>query len=70
MTNFLFGMLLNVKGNCSGAMHYLKQALRVDSQLYDGKALMFLKTLACREKFNVITGNYPGMRIYIIFIVL
>ncbi|XP_011868163.1 PREDICTED: tetratricopeptide repeat protein 17 isoform X2 [Vollenhovia emeryi] len=61
MTNFLFAILLNIKGNYTGAIHYLKQALRVDSHLYDGKALMLLKTLACREKFNVITGNYPGM---------
>lgn len=61
MTNFLFGILLNIKGNYTGAMYYLKQALRMDSHLYDGRALMLLKTLACREKFNVITGNYPGM---------
>ncbi|XP_070517134.1 tetratricopeptide repeat protein 17-like isoform X4 [Cardiocondyla obscurior] len=56
MTNFLFGILLNIKGNYTGAIHYLKQALRMDSHLYDGRALMLLKTLACREKFNVITG--------------
>lgn len=61
MTNFLFGLLLNVKGNYTGAMHYLKQALRVDLNLYDGKALILLKTLACREKFNVIVGDNPGM---------
>lgn len=61
MTNFLFGILLNVKGNHTGAMHYLKQTLRVDLHLYDGRALMLLKTLACREKFNVITGSHPGM---------
>ncbi|KYN15443.1 Tetratricopeptide repeat protein 17 [Trachymyrmex cornetzi] len=60
MTNFLFGILLNIKGNYTGAIHYLKQALRVDSHLYDGRALMLLKTLACREKFNVITGNCRG----------
>ncbi|XP_025159816.1 tetratricopeptide repeat protein 17 isoform X3 [Harpegnathos saltator] len=61
MTNFLFGILLNVKGNHTGAMHYLKQALRVDLHLYDDKALMLLKTLACREKFNVITGDHSGI---------
>ncbi|XP_011638804.1 tetratricopeptide repeat protein 17 [Pogonomyrmex barbatus] len=61
MTNFLLGILLNIKGNYTGAIHYLKQALRVDSHLYDGRTLMLLKTLACREKFNVITGNRPGM---------
>ncbi|KAL6265599.1 hypothetical protein P5V15_002393 [Pogonomyrmex californicus] len=60
MTNFLLGILLNIKGNYTGAIHYLKQALRVDSHLYDGRTLMLLKTLACREKFNVITGNRPG----------
>ncbi|XP_014469374.1 PREDICTED: tetratricopeptide repeat protein 17 isoform X2 [Dinoponera quadriceps] len=60
MTNLLFGILLNVKGNHTGAMHYLKQALRVDLHLYDGKALMMLKTLACREKFDVITGDHAG----------
>ncbi|EZA50628.1 Tetratricopeptide repeat protein [Ooceraea biroi] len=60
MTNFLFGILLNVNGNYTGAMHYLKQALRVDPHLYDGRALMLLKTLACYEKFNVITGYKPG----------
>lgn len=57
MTNFLFGILLNIKGNQTGAIYYLKQALRVESNLYDGKALMLLKTLACREKFNVVTSN-------------
>ncbi|XP_011868164.1 PREDICTED: tetratricopeptide repeat protein 17 isoform X3 [Vollenhovia emeryi] len=36
MTNFLFAILLNIKGNYTGAIHYLKQALRVDSHLYDG----------------------------------
>lgn len=61
MTNFLFGILLNVKGNHTGAMHFLKQALRVDLQLHDGRVLMLLKTLACREKFNVITGSQSGM---------
>lgn len=61
MTNFLFGILLNVKGNYTGAIHYLKQALRMDLDLHEGRALMLLKTLACREKFNVITGNHAGM---------
>lgn len=61
MTNFLLGILLNIKGNHTGAIHYLKQALRVDSNLYDGRALMLLKTLTCREKFNVVTGNHAGM---------
>ena len=61
MTNFLLALLLNIKGNHTGAIHYLKQTLRVDSNLYDGKALMLLKTLACREKFNVVTGNRAGM---------
>lgn len=60
MTNFFFGILLNVKGNYTGAMHYLKQALRVDPHLHDGKALMFLKTLACREKFHAATDDEPG----------
>lgn len=60
MTNFLLGILLNIKGNHTGAIHYLKQALRVDSNLYDGRALMLLKTLTCREKFNVVTGNHAG----------
>ncbi|XP_012227252.1 tetratricopeptide repeat protein 17 [Linepithema humile] len=60
MTNFLFGILLNVKGNYTGAIYYLKQALRMDLHLHDGRALMLLKTLACREKFNVITGNHAG----------
>ncbi|XP_070162882.1 tetratricopeptide repeat protein 17-like isoform X1 [Polyergus mexicanus] len=57
MTNFLLGILLNIKGNYTGATYYLKQTLRVDSSLYDGRALMLLKTLTCREKFNVVTGN-------------
>lgn len=66
MTNFLFGILLNVKGNYTGAIHYLKQALRMDLHLHDDRALMLLKTLACREKFNVITGNRAGMLMCII----
>ncbi|XP_029154934.1 tetratricopeptide repeat protein 17 isoform X2 [Nylanderia fulva] len=60
MTNFLFSILLNIKGNQTGAIYYLKQALRVDLNLYDGKALMLLKTLTCREKFNVITSNHAS----------
>jgi hypothetical protein len=60
MTNFLFGILLNIKGNYTGAMYYFKQTLRVDPHLYDGRALMFLRILACREKFNVFAGNEAG----------
>ncbi|XP_048514403.1 tetratricopeptide repeat protein 17 isoform X2 [Athalia rosae] len=52
ITNFLYGSLLHVKGNNSGAIHHLKQTLRVDLHAFNGRALTMLRTLACQEWYN------------------
>ncbi|XP_046477083.1 tetratricopeptide repeat protein 17 isoform X2 [Neodiprion pinetum] len=52
ITNFLYGSLLHVKGNNSGAIHHLKQTLRVDVHAINGRALTMLRTLACQEWLN------------------
>ncbi|KAJ8678526.1 hypothetical protein QAD02_014313 [Eretmocerus hayati] len=52
ITNYLYGTLLHIKGNSSGAMHHLKQSLRVDPRLMDGRAMTMLETIACQERFN------------------
>ncbi|XP_014214648.1 tetratricopeptide repeat protein 17 [Copidosoma floridanum] len=52
MTNFLYGTLLHIKGNYSGAIHHLKQTLRVESFAMEGKAMSMLQTIACQEKFS------------------
>ncbi|XP_031782231.1 tetratricopeptide repeat protein 17 isoform X2 [Nasonia vitripennis] len=52
MTNFLYGTLLHIKGNYSGAIHHLKQALRVEPHAMSGHATTMLQTIACQERFS------------------
>ena len=52
MTNFLYGTLLHIKGNYSGAIHHLKQTLRVEPHAMDGRAMTMLQTIACQERFS------------------
>lgn len=57
-TNFLLALLQYEKSNPILAMYYMKNALRVDSSYYSGKAEMLLKTWACRIKL----GGYEDLR--------
>lgn len=51
-TNFLLGLLYYAKSNPILAMYYMKNALRVDPNFYDGVAERLLKTWACRIKMG------------------
>lgn len=51
-TNFLLALLYYAKNNPILAMYYMKNALRVDPNHYDGVAEKFLKTWACRIKMG------------------
>ena len=57
MTNFLYGSLLNINGNYSGALYHLKQTLRVEPDAMDGKAMKIFETIACQEKLKI--NNEP-----------
>ncbi|XP_057331405.1 tetratricopeptide repeat protein 17 isoform X2 [Microplitis mediator] len=52
LTNYLYGSLLFAKKNYTGAVYHLKQSLRVDSELMDGKTLMLLRTVICYKRSN------------------
>lgn len=52
LTNYLYGSLLFAKKNYTGAMYHVKQSLRVDPELIDGKALMLLRTVICHRRSN------------------
>lgn len=52
MTNFLYGTLLHMKGNYSGAIHHLKQTLRVELHAIEDRAMTMLQTIACQERFS------------------
>ena len=54
MANFLYGSLLHIKGNNTGAMHHLKQTLRVDLHLLNDRAWNMLRFVACKEKFGIL----------------
>ncbi|XP_058790229.1 tetratricopeptide repeat protein 17 isoform X2 [Phymastichus coffea] len=61
MTNFLYGTLLHIKGNYSGAIHHLKQTLRVEPHAMDGRAITMLQTIACQERFSTTRpGQYTN----------
>ncbi|XP_014238216.1 tetratricopeptide repeat protein 17 [Trichogramma pretiosum] len=58
MTNFMYGTLLHLKGNYSGAIYHLKQTLRVEPDAMDGRALTILQTIACQQRLiQIKTGS-------------
>ncbi|CAG5102000.1 Similar to ttc17: Tetratricopeptide repeat protein 17 (Danio rerio) [Cotesia congregata] len=52
LTNYLYGSLLFAKKNYTGAVYHVKQSLRVDPELIDGKALTLLRTVICHKRSN------------------
>ncbi|XP_015120948.1 tetratricopeptide repeat protein 17 isoform X2 [Diachasma alloeum] len=50
LTNYLYGSLLHVKGNNTGAIYHLKQSLRVEPDAMDGRALMLLRSIICQKR--------------------
>ncbi|XP_011306782.1 tetratricopeptide repeat protein 17 [Fopius arisanus] len=50
LTNYLYGSLLQAKGNTTGAIYHLKQSLRVESDAMDGRALMLLRSIICQKR--------------------
>lgn len=52
MTNYLYGALLNAKGNLTGAIYHLKQTLRVEPNAVGGRALMLLRSVICQKRKN------------------
>ncbi|KAK0083957.1 hypothetical protein PV326_006462 [Microctonus aethiopoides] len=51
-TNFLYGALLHTKGNNTGAIYHLKQSLRVEPEILNGRALTLLRTIICQRRLN------------------
>ncbi|PSN33796.1 hypothetical protein C0J52_19498 [Blattella germanica] len=52
-TNFLLASVLVGKGNYTGAIHHLKQVLKVDPDfLEDGGVEKYLMSVSCRQKFS------------------
>ncbi|XP_043289555.1 tetratricopeptide repeat protein 17 isoform X2 [Venturia canescens] len=49
-TNYLYATLLHAKGNLTGAIHHLKQSLRVEPDLMEGRALRLLQSLTCEKR--------------------
>ncbi|XP_063991883.1 tetratricopeptide repeat protein 17 isoform X1 [Diachasmimorpha longicaudata] len=61
LTNYLYGSLLHIKGNNTGAIFHLKQSLRVEPNTMDGRALKLLRSIICQKRSANRRAGASGM---------
>lgn len=67
MTNYLYGVLLHAKGNATGAIHHLKQTLRVEPDAANGRVLRLLRSVICQKRLDNKRAGIISLFLFLFF---